>query len=128
MRETPWQIPSHSMLSGRKHNLNYSTQVQQPTEGRFLSAAVPMERALASGGAAMFTRSTPSYGILDCSSLAWAASQWPRLRRSAGSRGLRLPNELGQLSRLVHGVCMVYTWYIHGILSDIKSFFLSAIK
>ncbi len=32
---TSWPSSSHSMLSGRKWNINYSTQVQQPTEGRF---------------------------------------------------------------------------------------------
>ncbi len=47
-----------------------------------LSAAVPMEQALTSGGAAMFTRSTPGCGTLDCSRLAWAGSLWLNLRRS----------------------------------------------
>ncbi len=47
-----------------------------------LSAAVPMALALTRGGAAMFTRSTPGCGTLDCPSLAWAASLWPKLRRS----------------------------------------------
>jgi hypothetical protein len=82
----------------------------------------PMVRALPRGGAAMFTRSTPGCGTLDGPSLAWAASQWPRLRRSEGSPGLRLPNERGQQSGpglssnwYIHGIYMVYTWYIHGI-------------
>ncbi len=49
-----------------------------------LSAAVPMvsQWALPRGGAAMFMRSTPGCGTLDCPSLVLAASQWPRLRRS----------------------------------------------
>ena len=90
--------------------------------GTLLSAAVPMVLALPRGGAAMFTRSTPGCGTLDGPSLAWAASQWPRLRRSEGSPGLRLPNERGQQSGpglssnwYIHGIYMVYTWYIHGI-------------
>jgi hypothetical protein len=81
------------------------------SEGRFLSAAVPIELALTRGGAAMFTRSTPSCGILDGPSLAWAASPGPKLRKSAGSLGLRLTNGRGQISGLV----IVYTWYIPGI-------------
>jgi hypothetical protein len=72
-----------------------------------LSAAVPMVLALPSGGAAMFTRSTPGCGTLDCPSFAWAASLWPKQRRSKGSLGPKLPSADGQL--------MVYTWYIHGI-------------
>ena len=90
--------------------------------GTLLSAAVPMVRALPRGGAAMFTRSTPGCGTLDGPSLAWAASQWPRLRRSEGNPGPRLPNERGQQSGpglssnwYIHGIYMVYTWYIHGI-------------
>jgi hypothetical protein len=63
--------------------------------GTLLSAAVPMVRALPRGGAAMFTRSTPGCGTLDGPSLAWAASQWPRLRRSEGNPGLRLPSADG---------------------------------
>ncbi len=104
--------------------------------GTFLSAAVPMVLALPRGGAAMFTRSTPGCGILDGPSLAWAASQWPRLRRSEGSPGPRLPSADGQLSGLASDLRMVYVWYIHGIclvypwyiLSDSKSCLLSAIK
>jgi hypothetical protein len=118
VRGTPRPISSHSMLSGWKCNLNYSTQVQQPTEGRFLTAAVQMEQALTRGGAAMFTRSTPGCGIFGGHSLAWAASPLLKLRGSAGSLGLRLPNESGQLWGLVvtfewyiHSKYMVYTWY-----------------
>jgi hypothetical protein len=96
----------------------------------------PMVRALPRGGAAMFTRSTPGCGTLDGPSLAWAASQWPRLRRSEGSPGLRLPSADGQLSGLASDLRLVYVWYIHGIylvyswyiLSDSKSCILSAIK
>ncbi len=53
-----------------------------------LSEAVQIMMVLALphglGGAAMFTRSTPDChgGTLNGPSLAWAASQWPRLRRS----------------------------------------------
>ncbi len=115
MRGTPQLSSSHSMLSGGKCSFNYSTQVQQPTEGRFLSAAVLMVQALTSWGAAKFTRSTPGCVILDGPSLAWAASLWPKLRRSAGSLCQRLPNKSGQLSWLVSDICMVYTLYIHGI-------------
>ena len=96
----------------------------------------PMVRALPRGGAAMFTRSTPGCGTLDGPSLAWAASQWPRLRRSEGNPGPRLPSADGQLSRLASDLRLVYVWYIHGIylvypwyiLSDSKSCLLSAIK
>ncbi len=87
--------------------------------GTLLSAAVPMVRALTRGGAAMFTRSTPGCGTLDDPSLAWAAYQCPKLRKSEGSPGLRLPNADGQLRRLAREFCMVYTrnipvytWYI----------------
>jgi hypothetical protein len=97
-----------------------------------LSAAVPIVLALPRGGAAMFTRSTPGCVILDAPSLAWAASQWPRLRRSEGSPGLRLPSADGQLSGLTSDLGMVYVWYIlvypWYILSDSKSCLLSAIK
>ncbi len=84
-----------------------------------LSAVVPIVRALPRGGAAMFTRSTPGCGILDGPSLAWAASQWPRLRRSEGSPGLMLPSERGPQSGPglssewnMHGIYLVYTMYI----------------
>ena len=77
--------------------------------GTLLSAAVPMVRALTRGGAAMFTRSTPGCGTLDGPSLAWAASLWPKLRRSEGSPGLRLPNADGQPRRLAREFRMVYT-------------------
>ncbi len=87
--------------------------------GTLLSAAVPMVLALPRGGAAMFTRSTPGCGILDGPSLAWAASQWPRLRRSEGSPGTMLPSVRGPQSGPglssdwhIHGIYMVYTWYI----------------
>ncbi len=104
--------------------------------GTLLSAAVLMVQALPRGGAAMFTRSTPGCGILDGPSIAWAASKWPRLRRSEGSPGQRLPSADGQLSGLASDLHMVYVWYIHGIylvypwyiLSDSKSYLLSAIK
>jgi hypothetical protein len=104
--------------------------------GTLLSAAVPMVRALPRGGAAMFTRSTPGCGTLDGPSLAWAASQWPRLRRSEGNPGPRLQSADGQLSGLASDLRLVYVWYIHGIylvypwyiLSDSKSCLLSAIK
>ena len=79
---------------------------------RLLSAAVPMVLALTSGGAAMFTRSTPGCGTLDGPSLAWPASLWPKLRRSEGSPGLRLPSADGQLRRLEHDFRMVYAKYI----------------
>ncbi len=73
---------------------------------------------------------------LDGPSLAWAASQWPRLRRSKGSPGQRLPSADGQLSGLASDLRLVYVWYIHGIylvypwyiLSDSKSCLFSAIK
>ena len=82
--------------------------------GTLLSAAVPMVLALTRGGAAIFTRSTPGCGTLDGPSLAWAASLWPKLRRSKGSPGLRLPNERGQQRgpSLTSDLCFVYTWYI----------------
>ena len=87
--------------------------------GTLLSAAVPMVLALTRGGAAMFTRSTPGCGTLDDPSLAWVAYLCPKLRRSEGSPGLRLPNVDGQLRRLAREFCMVYTrnipvytWYI----------------
>ena len=96
----------------------------------------PMVRALPRGGAAMFTRSTPGCGTLDGPSLAWAASQWPRLRRSEGNPVPRLQSADGQLSGLASDLRLVYVWYIHGIylvyswyiLSDSKSCILSAIK
>jgi hypothetical protein len=47
-----------------------------------LSAAVLMEQALTSGGAAMFTRSTSGSVTLDCPRLALAGSLWLNLRRS----------------------------------------------
>ena len=104
--------------------------------GTLLSAAVPMVRALPRGGAAMFTRSTPGCGTLDGPSLAWAASQWPRLRRSEGNPGPRLQSADGQLSGLASDLRLVYVWYIHGIylvytwyiLSDSKSCLLSVIE
>ena len=82
------------------------------------------------------TRSTPGCGTLDGHSLAWAASQWPRLRRSEGNPGPRLQSADGQLSGLASDLRLVYVWYIHGIylvypwyiLSDSKSCILSAIK
>ncbi len=43
------------------------------------------------------------------------ASLWPRLRRSEGSPGLRLPSADGQLSRQASDLHMVNVWYIHGI-------------
>ena len=76
-----------------------------------LSAAVPMVLALPHGGAAMFTRSTPSCGTLDGPSLAWAASLWQKLRSSDGSPCLRLPRADGQLSRLASYLRMVYAQY-----------------
>ena len=83
--------------------------------GTLLSAAVPMMLVLTRGGAAMFTRSTPGCGTLDGPSLAWAAYLWPKLRKSEGSPGLRLPNADGQLRRLARDFHMVYAWYIPGI-------------
>ena len=47
----------------------------------FFAWGLPMVLALTSGGAAMFTTSTPGCGTLDGSSLAWEASLWPKLRR-----------------------------------------------
>ncbi len=86
--------------------------------GTLLIAAVPMVLALPRGGAAMFTKSTPGCGTLNSPSFAWAASLWPKLRRSEGSPGPMPPNERGQQSCQdcqVTGMYMVYTWYIHGI-------------
>ncbi len=92
--------------------------------GTLLSAAVLMVRAIPRGGAAVFkfTRSPSGCGILDCPSLAWAASQWLGLRRSEGSPGPRLPSADEQLAGLqvtfvwyMSGIYMVYTWYIPGI-------------
>ncbi len=77
-----------------------------------MSAAVPMVQALTRGGAAMFARSTPSCGTLDGPSLVWAASLWPKLRRSEGSLGLRLPNEHGQQSG---PTLITFVWYVHGM-------------
>ena len=77
--------------------------------GTLLSAAVPMVLVLTRGGAAMFTRSTPGCGTLDGPSLAWVAYLWPKLRKSEGSPGLRLPNADGQPRRLVREFRMVYT-------------------
>ena len=68
--------------------------------------------ALTRGGAAMFMRSTPGCGTLGDPSLAWAASLWPKLRRSDGSPGLRLPSADGQQRRLEHDFSMVYAKYI----------------
>jgi hypothetical protein len=108
--------------------------------GTLLSTAVLMVQALPRGGAAMFTRSTPGCGILDAPSLAWAASQWPRLRRSEGSPSQRLQSADGQPSGLASDLrtahSTVYVWYIYGIylvypwyiLSNSKSCLLSAIK
>jgi hypothetical protein len=97
--------------------------------GTLLSAAVPIVRALPRGGAAMFTRSTPGCGALEGPSLAWAASLWPRPKRSKGSPGPMLPSERGPQSGPGHGdpdyhdqvtashggTYMLYTWDIHGI-------------
>ncbi len=47
--------------------------------------------------------------------IPWAPSQWPRLRRSEGSPGPRLPSADGQLSGLANDLCLVYVWYIPGI-------------
>ncbi len=83
--------------------------ISTAADGRtLLSAAVLMVQAQAHGGAAMFTRSTPGCGTLDGPSLAWAASLWPKLRRSDGSPGLRLPSADGQLIGLASDHCMVY--------------------
>jgi hypothetical protein len=73
-----------------------------------LSAALPMVRALPRGGqpCLLVTRSTPGCGSLDGPSLAWAATQWPRPRRSEGSPGLRLPRADGQLS----GSQVTFVW------------------
>ena len=98
-----------------EYNLNYSTLVQQPAEGRFwVQMAVVL--AQSRGGAAMFTRSTPGCGTLDGPSLVWATSLWPKLKSSDGSPGLRLLSAAGQLSGLasdhcmnMHGIYMVYT-------------------
>jgi hypothetical protein len=73
-----------------------------------MSAAVPMVLALNHGGAAIFTRSTPGCGTLDGPSLAQAASLWPKLRRSEGSLGQRLPSADEQLSGLASDLCVVY--------------------
>ncbi len=83
--------------------------------GTLLSVAVPMGRALSRRGAAMFTRSTPGCGTLDDPSLVWAAYLCPKLRRSEGNPGLRLPNADGQLRRLERECRMVYTRDIPGI-------------
>ncbi len=80
-----------------------------------LSAAVQMVLALAREGAAMFTSLTPGCGTLDGPSLAWAASLWPKLRRSEESPGLRLPSADGQLRRLARDFRMAYAKYIPGI-------------
>ena len=58
---------------------------------------LPMVLALTRVGAAMFTRSIPGCGTLDGPSLAWAASLWPKLRRSEGNPGLRFPSADVQL-------------------------------
>jgi hypothetical protein len=86
--------------------------------GTLLSAAAPMLRALPRRGAAMFMRSTPGCGILDAPSLAWAASQWPRLRKSPS-------DHLMVYVWYIHGISLVYPWYI---LPNSKSCLLSAIK
>ncbi len=99
---------------------NISTAADSGTP---LSAAVPMVRALPRGGAAMFTRSTPGCGTLDGPSLAWAASQWPRLRRSEGSPGLMLPNARGQQSGT--GIYMVYTWNIQAYYKVYTTYILA---
>ncbi len=64
--------------------------------------------------AAMFMRSTPGSGTLDGPSLAWAASLWPKLRRSKGSPGPMLPNERGQQSGIASDlhIMMAFVWYI----------------
>ena len=80
----------------------YSSRQQDAFEYGCADGAGP------SGGAAMFTRSTPGCGTLDGPSLAWAASLWPKLRRSEGSPGLRLPSADGQLRRLGSDLHMVY--------------------
>ncbi len=55
----------------------YSSQQKDPFE-----CCCAVVRALTCRGAAMITRSTPGFGTLDSPSLAWAASLWPKLRRS----------------------------------------------
>ena len=99
------RVPLHAFWTEMQPQLFHtSTAADRRT---LLSAAVPMVQALTSLGAAMFTRSTPGCGSLDCPSLAWAASLWPKLRRSEGSTGLRLPSADGQLRRLEHDFHMV---------------------
>jgi hypothetical protein len=76
----------------------------------------------------MFTRSTPGCGTLDGPSLAWAASLWPKLRRSKGSLGLKLP--ITALTR--DHDCLVYIWYFQvytrNILPVNKTYLLGTIE
>ena len=60
-----------------------------------------------------------NFGRPQAPSFAWAASLWPKPRRSEGSPVLRLPSADGQLRRLAPdfrtvypGIYPVYTWYI----------------
>ncbi len=126
----------HNLAPCESLSYSHSTDTNaQPAEGRFW-VQMTVVLAKSRGGAAMFTRSTPSCGTLDGPSLAWAASLWQKLRSSDGSPGLRLPSANGQLSRLASYLRMVYAQYIHGIyqeytlyiLSDSKSCLLSAIE
>ncbi len=70
---------------------------------------------------------------LDGPSLAWAASQWPRLRRSEGSPGPMLPNELSTHQQhqpqpatqcvLPTGVSRTWvsSWGVNGELQNIQA-------
>ncbi len=57
--------------------------------------------------------------------MGWLGSLWPKLRRSSGSPGPKLPSEERQLSRLASHLSQVYPWYVHGIytwfIPDISS-------
>ena len=99
-----WQF--HAFWKEMQPQLFYTSTAAD--RGTLLSAAVPMVRAITRGGAAMFTRSTPGCGTLDGPSLAWAASLWPKPRRSEGSPGLRLPSADGQLRRLARDLGTLY--------------------
>jgi hypothetical protein len=83
--------------------------------GTLLSAPVLMVPTVTSRrGSHVYEINTPGCGILDCPSLAWAASLQvrPKLRRSEESprAGPRLPSADGQLSGLqvASDLCMVW--------------------
>ena len=120
----PWQSssPSHSMLSGRKCNLNYSTQVQQPTLARQEHA---FEYGCADGAGPNSRRGSHVYEIntwlwnfgrpqprVGCLSVAKTEKIRRKSWSEASKRGWATKKARTWLQ---HGICKVYTMYIPSI-------------